>query len=113
VLFTKEWVARMAAAFLGGHNPYDSETMPLYADLQGFGPICIQVGDQELLLDDSRLLANHAREAGVDVQLEEFPDQQHSFQMAAGFAPEADEAIEGLAAWARPLLQVKVRPSNS
>jgi len=32
-------------------------------------------------------------------------DQQHSFQMAAGFAPEADEAIEGLAAWARPLLQ--------
>jgi monoterpene epsilon-lactone hydrolase len=113
VLFTKEWIAQMAAAFLNGHDPYDSDTMPLYADLRGFGPICIQVGDQELLLDDSRLLANHAREAGVDVQLEEFPDQQHSFQMAAGFAPEADQAIEGLAAWGRPLLHDEEVPNKS
>jgi monoterpene epsilon-lactone hydrolase len=104
VLFTKEGIAQLAAAFLGGHDPYDSKTMPLYADLQGFGPIYIQVGDQELLLDDSRLLATHAREAGVDVRLDEFPDQQHSFQMAAGLAPEADDAIDRLAKWARPRL---------
>jgi acetyl esterase/lipase len=56
------------------------------------------------LLDDSRMLAKHAGQAGVDVQIDEFPDQQHSFQMAAGFAPEADDAINRFAAWVRPRL---------
>jgi acetyl esterase/lipase len=79
----------------------DPQTEPLRADLSGFGPLYIQVGDQELLLDDSRMLAKHAEQAGVDVQLDEFPDQQHSFQMAAGLAPEADDAINRFAAWAR------------
>ena len=108
VLFNKSWIADMAAAFLNGHDPLDSATMPLYADLRGFSPVYIQVGDQELLLDDSRLLAAHARNAGVDVQLDEFPDQQHSFQMAVGLAPEADDAIDRLAAWARGHLGVAV-----
>ncbi len=27
-----------------------------------------------------------------------FPDQQHTFQMAAGYAPESDDAIRKLAA---------------
>jgi len=106
VLFTKNWIAGMAAAFLDGHDALDAATMPLYVDLRGFSPIYIQVGDQELLLDDSRLLAAHARNAGVDVQLDEFPDQQHSFQMAAGLAPEADDAIDRLAVWARTQLGV-------
>jgi len=39
-------------------------------------------------------------------QIDEFPDQQHSFQMAAGLAPEADDAINRSAAWARPKLGV-------
>jgi acetyl esterase/lipase len=101
VLFNKPWIAELAAGFLNGHDPRDPETMPLHADLRGFGPIYIQVGDQELLLDDSRMLATYAQKAGVDVQLDEFPDQQHSFQMAAGLAPEADDAIARFAAWAR------------
>jgi monoterpene epsilon-lactone hydrolase len=102
----KEWIAQLAAAFLNGQDPRDPYTMPLYADLGGLGPLYIQVGDQELLLDDSGLLAKHAQNAGVEVRLDVFPDQQHTFQMAAGRAPEADEAITRLAAWARPKLRV-------
>jgi len=105
-IFNKQWITDMAAAFLNGHDPRDSETMPLHADLRGFGPIYIQVGDQEMLLDDSRMLAKHAQQAGVDVTIDEFPDQQHSFQMAAGLAPEADDAITRFAAWARPKLGI-------
>jgi monoterpene epsilon-lactone hydrolase len=115
VLFTKGWIAELAAGFLDGHDPLDPATMPLYADLEGFSPIYIQVGDQELLLDDSRLLAAHARAAGVDVQLDEFPGQQHSFQMAVGLAPESDDAIDRLAAWARIKLGLaasSARPSG-
>ncbi|HLK02229.1 MAG TPA: alpha/beta hydrolase [Streptosporangiaceae bacterium] len=105
-IFNKQWIIDMAAAFHDGHDPRDPKTMPLHADLRGFGPIYIQVGDQELLLDDSRMLAKHARQAGVDVKIDEFPDQQHSFQMAAGLAPEADDAITRFAAWVRPRLGI-------
>jgi hypothetical protein len=38
------------------------------------------------------------------VRLDVFPEQQHTFQMAAGRAPEADEAIRRLAEWVRPRL---------
>jgi epsilon-lactone hydrolase len=105
-IFSKQWIGDMAAGYLNGHDPADPETEPLRADLSGFGPIYIQVGDQELLLDDSRMLARHARQDGVDVQIDEFPDQQHSFQMAAGLAPESDDAINRFAAWARLKLAV-------
>ena len=105
-IFNKQWIIDMAAAFLNGHDPRDPGAGPLRADLSGFGPLYIQVGDQELLLDDSRMLAKHARQAGVGVQIDEFPGQQHSFQMAAGLAPEADDAINRFAAWARPKLGI-------
>jgi epsilon-lactone hydrolase len=72
--------------------------------LAGLGPIYVQVGDQELLLDESRRLAEMADEAGVEVRLNAFPGQQQTFQMMAGRAPEADDAIRRLADWARPKL---------
>jgi epsilon-lactone hydrolase len=106
VFFTKQGIAELATGFLNGHDPRDPEIMPLHADLRGFGPLYIQVGDQELLLDDSRMLAAYAQKAGVDVRIDEFPDQQHSFQMAGGLAPEADDAIARFAAWARPKLGI-------
>ena len=103
-LFNKPWVEQMAGDFLAGTDPRNPAVNPLHADLTGFGPIFIQVGDQELLLDDSRALAAYAEKAGVDVRLDVFPEQQHTFQMAAGRAPEADDAIRRFAQWARPLL---------
>jgi acetyl esterase/lipase len=103
-LFTKPWVEQLAAGFLGESSPRDPLANPLHADLTGLGPVYIQVGDQELLLDDSRRLAEHARQAGVDVRLDVFGGQQHTFQMAAGRAPEADDAIRRLAEWVRPNL---------
>jgi epsilon-lactone hydrolase len=87
-----------------GGSRKDPLANPLYADLAGLPPIYIQVGGEEMLLDDSRRLAEHARNAGVDVRLDIFTAQQHTFQMSAGYAPEADEAIRRLAEWARPKL---------
>ena len=40
--------------------------------------------------------------AGVEAKLDVFPEQQHTFQMAAGRAPEADDAIQRFAGWVRP-----------
>ena len=103
--FSRDLVRGLARSFLGGaFDPRDPLVNPLHADLTGLGPIYIQVGGDETLLDDARLLDEHARKAGVDVRLDVFPGMLHTFQMAAGRAPEADEAIRKMADWVRPRL---------
>ena len=57
-----------------------------------------------MLLDDSRRVADRAREAGVDVTLEVFPEMQHVFQMGVGGVPESDDAIAKIGAFLRPRL---------
>ncbi|QXJ20768.1 alpha/beta hydrolase [Actinomadura graeca] len=103
--FYAETVRMLAATFLGEDgDPRDPLASPLYADLSGLGPIYIQVGGDETLLDDARMLAEHAEKVGVVVVLDVFPGMQHTFQMAAGRAPEADDAIRRMAGWIDPRL---------
>ncbi|MEO5839862.1 MAG: alpha/beta hydrolase [Acidimicrobiales bacterium] len=94
----------MAALFLNGQIARDPLAAPLHADLAGIAPIYVQVGGEETLLDDSTRLAANAEAAGVDVRLDVFPEMQHVFQLSAGNMPEADDAIERIAAWLRPKL---------
>src|SRR4029453_3187667 len=94
-----------------GVDRKDPQVSPLYADLRGLPAAYVQGGGGEMLLDDARGFAERARAAGVKVELEVFADQQHTFQMMAGRAPEADEALARLAEWVRPYLgQARVRP---
>jgi epsilon-lactone hydrolase len=103
--FHRELVRGLIRGFLGGAaDPRDPLVNPLHADLTGLGPVYIQVGGDETLLDDARLLGEHASKAGVDVRLDVFPGMLHTFQMAAGRAPEADDAIRRMADWVRPKL---------
>ena len=104
-LVQRDIVLAMAGTFLGeGGNRKDPLANPLLADLRGLPPMYIQVGGDEVLLDDARALAEGAEKAGVEVRLDVFPEMQHTFQMAAGRAPEADDAIQRMARWARPVL---------
>jgi acetyl esterase/lipase len=89
-----------------GASRTDPLVSPLYADLTGLPPVYLQVGGAEMLVDDSRAFAQRAGIAGVDVRLDVFDGQQHTFQMMAGRAPEADEAVERLAAWVRSRLGI-------
>jgi epsilon-lactone hydrolase len=103
--FKLEVVRGIIQGFLGeGTDARDPRVNPLYADLSGLGPLYIQAGGDETLADDARLLDEHARKAGVEVRLDIFPGMLHTFQMAAGRAPEADDAIRELASWVRPRL---------
>jgi epsilon-lactone hydrolase len=103
--FKPEVVRQIIGNFLAdGTDPGDPRVNPLYADLGGLGPFCIQAGGDETLVDDARLLDEHARKAGVEVLLDVFPGMLHTFQMAAGRAPEADDAIRAMADWVRPRL---------
>ncbi|HJP36967.1 MAG: alpha/beta hydrolase [Gammaproteobacteria bacterium] len=103
-LVSREIAQAMADTFLGGASPQDPLANPLYADLAGLPPLYIQVGADETLLDDSLRFEAKAKEAGVEIKLDVFPEMQHVFQFMAGTAPEADDAIQQMAAWVRPKL---------
>ena len=103
--FKRDVVRGIIRGFLGEDtDARDPRVNPLYADLSGLGPLYIQAGGVETLADDARLLYEHAAKAGVDARLDIVPDMLHTFQMAAGRAPEADDAIRELAGWVRPRL---------
>jgi epsilon-lactone hydrolase len=93
----REALVGMAQAYLQGKDPRTPLAAPLYADLKGLPPLLIQVGDAETLLDDSNRLAERAREAGVQVKLEVWPEMIHVWQLFAGFLPEGQRAIDGIA----------------
>jgi acetyl esterase/lipase len=97
-LLNKELGQVLAGMFLGeSGNPRDPFVSPLYAGLVGLPPLYIQASSDETLLDDSRLFADRARQAGVDVRVDLFPGQQHTFQMAVGRSKDAAEAMRRLA----------------
>ncbi|MFJ6462334.1 alpha/beta hydrolase fold domain-containing protein [Streptomyces sp. NPDC091387] len=80
---------------LAGADPHQPLLSPaVLADLTGFPPMLIQVGTNEILLDDSTRLAERARSAGVDVILDITADVPHVFQAFTGALDEADEALD-------------------
>ena len=83
-----------AAAYLQGQEPTNPLASPLHGDLSGLPPLLIQVGSEEVLIDDSTRLADAARAAGVDVTLEIAPDLPHVYQYFASFLPQAQAAID-------------------
>ncbi|GAA5085114.1 acetyl esterase/lipase [Thermocatellispora tengchongensis] len=104
LLITAQGSRHAAEAFLPGGGFRDPTVSPLHADLSGLPPIYVQVGDHEVLLDDSTRLDERLRAAGVDVRLDVFPEMQHVFQMSAGNMPEADDAVARIGAWLAPRL---------
>lgn len=67
---------------------------PVLADFHGFPPLLIQVGSDEILLDDSLKLAEKARADGVDVTLRIWDGLWHVWQALGRLIPESGQAFE-------------------
>ena len=91
----------MGEAYLAGANPRTPLANPLFADLAGLPPLLIQVGDHEVLLDDSTRLAQRARAAGVDVKLKIWPEMIHRWHSYAAVLPEGQQAIDAIGTFLR------------
>ena len=89
----KEGLLGMAKLYLGGADPKSPLAAPLHADLRGLPPLLIQVGSAETLLDDSTLIAERAKAAGVKVDLEVWSEMIHVWHLFAPILPEGQEAI--------------------
>lgn len=77
----------------------DPLVSPVFANVSGLPPMMIQVGDDEILLSDSTRLAEKLEAAGIDVELEVWPDMWHVFPMFVGKMPESHRAVEKIGAY--------------
>ncbi|NMO04042.1 alpha/beta hydrolase [Gordonia sp. TBRC 11910] len=66
-------------------------------------PTLIQVGAREVMADDARGIYDELRVAGGFVQLQEWPDQGHVFQMFPYLTPESRRAVSEAARFIRGL----------
>lgn len=87
-------VAGYASRYLGDHDPADPLASPLLADLGGLPPVLVQVGTNEVLLDDATRFAARAAAAHLDVTLEVVARAPHVFQHFSGRLDEADRALD-------------------
>jgi epsilon-lactone hydrolase len=107
-------ILALAKNYLGGQgDPCDPLVSPLYADLTDLPPLLIQVGDRETVLDDSVMLADKARAAGVEVDLQVWDGMIHVFQMFGAELPEARQAIAAIARFLDRHLHIKAERASS
>jgi len=93
-LFFGSWIAPEARHYLGETPATDPLASPVYADLTGLPPLFIQVGDSEVLLDDSRRVFENARKAGVQATLQIWHGVPHGWQIFAPILPEGRAALQ-------------------
>jgi acetyl esterase/lipase len=99
-------ILALAKGYLGeGSDASDPLASPLYADLVGLPPLLIHAGDRETVRDDAVMLAEKARAAGVDVELQVWDGMIHVFQMFPEI-PQAHRAITAIAAFLRRHLSI-------
>jgi acetyl esterase/lipase len=98
-MIRSEEAPRLARYYLAGTDPRTPYASPLYGDPTGLPPTLIQVGSDEVLLDDSVRMAERMRAAGCQVELEIWPRMPHAWHLWARLVPEARAAIERIGAF--------------
>ena len=100
-LLRPEWLADSYRQWAGPLALTDGRISPLFADLEGLPPTLIQVGEDEILLDDSVRFADRAWAKGVEVELQRFPRLWHDFQLQAGMIADSRAAVGDIGAFLR------------
>ncbi len=88
--------------YLEKADPRNPLASPVFGDYRGIPPLLIQVGEHEMLRDDSVRVAEKAASDGIPVKLEVWPGMVHVFQIRG--LPESREAIEHIAEFIRSRL---------
>ncbi len=94
--------------YLGKADPGNPLASPVFGDYHGLPPLLVQVGEHEMLRDDSVRVANKARADGIPVKLEVWPGMFHVFQSHEPLLPEAREAIDHAADFMRSAARSKL-----
>jgi acetyl esterase/lipase len=94
--FTKQQVAELVHAYLRSADANDPRASPLQGRLSGLPPIRIHVGDDEVLLDDSRRYVERAVAGGVDARLDVWTGMLHGFVAIIGPIRASAQALDAV-----------------
>lgn len=86
----REW----ALCYTNESNLSNPLVSPIFANLRDFPPLLIQVGSDEILVDDAIALAEKAKSAGVDVTLKIWDGMWHVWQALGDLIPESEKSFE-------------------
>jgi acetyl esterase/lipase len=100
-LLSSAELKRMAEAYLRDADPRHCLASPAFAELAGLPPLLVQVGTDEILLDDARMLAGAARAAEVEVTLQEWPHMIHAWHWYFPVLQEGRQAIAAIGEFIR------------
>jgi monoterpene epsilon-lactone hydrolase len=103
--FVKSQVAGLVRSYLGENDPKNPLASPLYGDLAGLPPVRVHVGDDEVLLDDSRRYVERAVAAGVDAKLDLWMGMPHGFVSSVGNLHAANQALGAIGTFLNDLLE--------
>ncbi len=93
VMLSRARLTSAAANYSGRHDNTHPLISVINGDFAGLPPTMIQVGSDEMLLDDTFRLTEKMLKAGVEVSREVFPGMWHVFQLHAGTLKVADQAL--------------------
>lgn len=96
-MLTKEILQRGADAYRGEIQSADARISPILAELNDLPPMLIQVGSEEVLLDDTLQLAKHAERSGVQVEHHVYEGMWHNFQMFNMLLTTSNEGLDEIA----------------
>jgi monoterpene epsilon-lactone hydrolase len=94
--FTKQQVAALVQSYLGNADANDPLASPLQGRFSGLPPIRIHVGDDEVLLDDSRRYVERAVAGGVDARLDVWTGMPHGFVAIIGPIRASAQALDAV-----------------
>jgi monoterpene epsilon-lactone hydrolase len=103
--FTKQQIAELVHSYLRKADPNDPLASPLQGRLSGLPPIRIHVGDDEVLLDDSRRYVERAVAAGVDARLDVWTGMPHGFPAIIGAIKASALALDAIGTFLTQRLQ--------
>lgn len=76
------YLEEMIRNYASGQDLNNPLISPLFGDYEGFPPTYIQVGGNEILMDDSVMLYKRMLKANVSVKMDVFKGMWHVFQMS-------------------------------
>lgn len=91
---------QMNPIYLRDTPPDHPLASPVYADFRGLPPILAHVGSTEVLLDDTRRVAQRARAQAVQFEVEVYDQVPHVWHLWR-FLPESQQAVARIGAFMR------------
>jgi epsilon-lactone hydrolase len=95
-LFTRAQIAQLVQAYLRGADPKGALASPMAGPVAGLPPVRVHVGDDEVLLDDSRRYIAKAIAADVDAKIDVWMGMPHGFVGRVGTLKAADLAMDAV-----------------